>query len=74
MSDPGKGEVVAPHLEGETKRKNVDLESEKEKSASDDLPESPPKNAARKKRKDDLEVTIAPDLESTSDIALGPPR
>ncbi len=27
-----------------------------------------------KKRKDDLEVTIAPGLESTDDIALGPPR
>ena len=39
--------------------------------ASDDKSTPAPR---RKKRKDDLEVTIAPGLGDTSDIALEPPR
>ena len=72
MSDPDKREIGSPQSEGDNKK--VDLDFEKENTVATDSPESASKKPARKKRKDDLEVTIAPGLENTSDIALGPPR
>jgi hypothetical protein len=52
----------------------VDLAGTEKAQSPAGQQESSVGNRPRKKRKDELEVIIAPGLGSTSDIALEPPR
>jgi len=73
MDNPIRDEANATEGKDEASRCDADL-----KAAEGGEGAKPPErivgNIARKKRKDDLEVTIAPGLGSSLDVALGPPR
>ena len=70
MDNPNRDVANATEGKDEASRRDADL-----KAAEGGEGAKPPERiVTRKKRKDDLEVTIAPGLGSSLDVALGPPR